>query len=279
MRSVPLALVCGLLASAAWAQPAETRRIDGTVVDNQNLPIVGAQITVTDPQTHFTRTVASAADGFHVENLAPGVYTVRISASGFRAEQQQVDLTGDAARTLSIELSPAGPTEEMVVTATRSEQRVADIPASVDVVSRREIRAFAGRRGRRRAAPGAGLQPVPPDQQPGLASDGAGRLAARRRTERREPHARAARRCPVQRSLRRLGVLDARAADGHRSDRDRQRRHVQPLRQLRHGRRHQHRRPTGRSRTRSSSSRSTATAPRRSSICSRATSGGSWGRR
>ena len=66
--------------------------------------------------------------------------------------------------------------------------------------------AVARRRRRRRAAAGADVQPVPPHQQHRRQPDGAGRVAARRRPERRQPHARAARRHPVQRSVRRLGA-------------------------------------------------------------------------
>ena len=79
------------------------------------------------------------------------------------------------------------------------------------------------------------------DQQPGRAADDAGRVAARDRPERPEPHARAARRRAVQRSVRRLGLLDPRAARQRRSHRDHRGHGVEPVRQLRHGRRHQHR--------------------------------------
>ena len=101
--------------------------------------------------------------------------------------------------------------------------------------------AVARGRRRRRAAADADVQPVPPHEQPVVASDGAGRVAARHRAERRQPHARAARRRAVQRSVRRLGVLDARAARERRSHRGRGQRELEPVRQLRDGRRHQHR--------------------------------------
>ena len=112
---------------------------------------------------------------------------------------------------------------------------------------------------RRRAAADADVQSVPPDEQPVVASDGAGRVAARDRSERRQPHARAARRRAVQRSVRRLGVLDARAARERRPHRGRRRIQLQPVRQLRDGRRHQHRDRPARRGGRWSSSRSTAT--------------------
>ena len=105
----------------------------------------------------------------------------------------------------------------------------------------RADRAISRGRRRRRAAAGADVQPVPADQQHRGEPDGAGRLAARHRAERREPHARAARRRSVQRSVRRLGLLDARADDERRAHRDHRRRHLEPVRQLRDGRGHQHR--------------------------------------
>ena len=92
-----------------------------------------------------------------------------------------------------------------------------------------------------------------------VASDDAGRVAARHRAERRQPHARAARRRAVQRSVRRLGVLDARAARRRRAHRGRRRPELEPVRQLRDGRRHQHRHAPAAAADASSSSRSTAT--------------------
>ena len=41
---------------------------------------------------------------------------------------------------LEIVLSPAGITDEVTVTPTRSEQRMGDVPASISVISRDEIR-------------------------------------------------------------------------------------------------------------------------------------------
>ena len=101
--------------------------------------------------------------------------------------------------------------------------------------------AVGGRCRRRCPAAGPDFQPVPAHQQPRRASDDAGRVAARHRPERRQPDAGADRRRAVQRSVRRLGVLDPRAARERRPDRGGRRLELEPLRQLRDGRRHQHR--------------------------------------
>ena len=143
MRVRTFALVAALLAAAvipARAQtPAAARHVDGTVVDTQGLPIVGAQITLTMTQGNVSRTAASSAEGFRFENVAPGSYTLRVTATGFQSQQMAVDLSTATARTVDVKLEPAGIREQTVVTATRSEHRVADVPASVSVVGNEQI--------------------------------------------------------------------------------------------------------------------------------------------
>ena len=103
------------------------------------MPIFGAQITATLPATNHRRTATSSSERFAIEGLAPGVYTLRISATGFQAQDVSVDLTTQPSQTVEVRLRPAGPTEQLQVTATRSEQRVADVPASVNIVTRDQI--------------------------------------------------------------------------------------------------------------------------------------------
>jgi iron complex outermembrane recepter protein len=142
MKLKVIALVAVVLAAAfpAHAQtPATARHIEGTIVDTQGLTVVGAQITLTQPQANLSRSVTSSTERFRFDNLTPGAYTLRITATGFQQQQIQIDLTTDPSRTLEIRLDPARITEQTVVTATRSEQRVADVPASVNIVSSEQI--------------------------------------------------------------------------------------------------------------------------------------------
>ena len=72
------------------------------------------------------------------------------------------------------------------------------------------------------------LQPVPPQFEPGGASHDAGHFASRDRLLRRQPHAAAVGRNSGQRSLRRLGLLDAVHSAGNgngRSDAGRRHQH------------------------------------------------------
>jgi iron complex outermembrane receptor protein len=133
-------LVCLASVSPAFAQtPSADRRIDATVLDVQGLPIVGAQVAATLPAGNLRRVATSASERFTIEGLAPGVYTLRVSATGFQFQDIQVDVTTETSQTVEVRLRPAGYTEQLVVTATRSEQRIADVPASISVVTSAQI--------------------------------------------------------------------------------------------------------------------------------------------
>src|SRR4051812_22868307 len=77
-----LALAGFLLAapplSAAPAAQAGERHLEGTVVDQQALPIPGAQIVVTQQQGSVRKTAVSSTSRFRIDGLVPGVYDVRI---------------------------------------------------------------------------------------------------------------------------------------------------------------------------------------------------------
>jgi iron complex outermembrane receptor protein len=136
-----------ILLGSAGAQTPPTRpnpatndrHVDGTVVDTQGLPIVGAQITLAEPQANLSKSATSSTDRFRFDGLAAGVYTLRVTATGFQMQQISIDLRTETARMVEVKLQPAGITEQTVVTATRSEQRVADVAASVNIVGSEQI--------------------------------------------------------------------------------------------------------------------------------------------
>src|SRR5688572_25111068 len=128
------------MASPALAQtPAADRRIDVTVIDEQGLAVFGARVTATQRAANLSRTASSSNERFTMAGLTPGVYTVRVSASGFQVQDVSVDVTTETSQSIEVRLRPAGYTEQLVVTATRSEQRIADVPASVSVVTNEQI--------------------------------------------------------------------------------------------------------------------------------------------
>src|SRR4029450_10431789 len=82
-----LVLSCG--PSAAFAQETTSGSIAGRVVDQQNLPVPGATVTVVAPQGPLVFTTDSQGQ-FFPPYLKPGTYEVKVELMGFRP----VDRTG-----------------------------------------------------------------------------------------------------------------------------------------------------------------------------------------
>jgi len=127
--------------SAGAAPPAQenVRRLEGRIIDRDHLPVVGANVTVTQRGGDAHATAISSTDGFHVDGLVPAVYDVRVEAAGFTRWEGSVDLRRAGVAPLEATLQPQGVSEQIVVTPTRSAQRLNDVPASVHVVTREEI--------------------------------------------------------------------------------------------------------------------------------------------
>src|SRR5271157_3619272 len=108
--------------SLSLAAQTTTGRIVGSVRDVSGAPLAGAVVTIVDVQRDTARsTVADDSGGYAVPNLAPGSYTVRAVAPGFKTlERSRVQL--EVASDLTVDLSlPPGDVKETV-------QVSADVP-------------------------------------------------------------------------------------------------------------------------------------------------------
>src|SRR5437667_1370701 len=111
-----LALTCWSTSLAAQAQ-ATTGVIRGTVSDPSGNVAVGAQVTVTDVQTRFQRTVTTNEKGVFVAPLLPlGTYEVRARAVGL-GERRQTGIVLRVGETVDLALK-LEPVELAAVTVT-----------------------------------------------------------------------------------------------------------------------------------------------------------------
>src|SRR5260370_1004533 len=75
-----VAMICAT--TLIWAQTANGRLV-GTVQSPDGV-VAGATLVITDNLTHKERTVTTNSEGsFIVSNLDVGIYTVKVSATGF----------------------------------------------------------------------------------------------------------------------------------------------------------------------------------------------------
>jgi outer membrane receptor protein involved in Fe transport len=121
-----------LLTLAVLAPPQSV--LTGSVRDTTGATVVGAIVVVEGtPQ----RTVTGADGRFAVTPGSTGSVVLVVRAAGF-AEWRRTLATTAAA--LDIVLAPAGVLETVTVTPVRSEMRLGDVPASMSVLTRRDIR-------------------------------------------------------------------------------------------------------------------------------------------
>ena len=115
---IPSCLALFLLFSAATFSQSNTGRILGSVHDQQDAAIVGAQVVITDVQRGVSRTLATDESGEYVApELPPGVYTVRVEAAGFKAVERpniQLEVAKDV--TIDVSLQPGEVTQTVTVT-------------------------------------------------------------------------------------------------------------------------------------------------------------------
>ncbi|MFB3826140.1 MAG: carboxypeptidase regulatory-like domain-containing protein [Bryobacteraceae bacterium] len=85
MRIAELIVLACLGAPVVWAQTqAHAGDLKGSVLDQAGGAIVGAQITVSDPQRGISRSAVADSEGaYRVPLLEPGAYKVRVEAAGF----------------------------------------------------------------------------------------------------------------------------------------------------------------------------------------------------
>ena len=139
MRLVLLALLCGaLLAGASTASASGS--IGGRVLDAEGAPIAGADVIAESGSTIEVE-VTGEDGGFILPGLEAGTWTVSITAPG-RATglQEGLELKDDGFLELEFVL-PYSFLEEVIVTASRTEQTLLTTPVSVTLVTSKEIAA------------------------------------------------------------------------------------------------------------------------------------------
>jgi outer membrane receptor protein involved in Fe transport len=111
--------------------------ISGVVHDSSGGVVSGAAVVVRVGSGPEQRVTTGPDGRFSVETAGTGEVTVVVRAGGFAERTERVT---DSARPLDIVLAPAALLETVTVTASRTEQRLGSIPASINVLSSEEIR-------------------------------------------------------------------------------------------------------------------------------------------
>jgi iron complex outermembrane receptor protein len=141
--SALLTLLTVLAAPAAWAQRAS---VSGTVVDaTDNGPLAGANVVLLQGDALVTGAATDPDGRYSITDVTPGTYTLRARFVGYQEYEEELTLAPGETHTLDIALSQGGiELNTVVVTASRRAEKVLDAPASISVITAREVEQAIG---------------------------------------------------------------------------------------------------------------------------------------
>jgi outer membrane receptor protein involved in Fe transport len=139
MKILKFALVLVALSCAvqAYAAPQGTKKVEGVVTDQAGAPISGAEVTFADKAASVTRT--TDAEGRFAFDAQGDAAMLTIRARGFETASRVWNAADQDAARVRISLAAERLSEQMTVTASRTETRVSDTAASVAVLSSEDL--------------------------------------------------------------------------------------------------------------------------------------------
>lgn len=119
-------------------QSAVASSIGGVVIDATGAVVADARVTLVGAPGD-TAEARTGADGtFSLRSTTSGTVTISVTAAGFLEWRQSMPAAD--ARQLRITLTPAGVLETITVTPARSHLRLGDVPSSMSVLGRDDLR-------------------------------------------------------------------------------------------------------------------------------------------
>jgi iron complex outermembrane recepter protein len=133
MKQVLLLLLC-LISNLALAQGS----LNGYVFDSKTAkPLEGANIQITETKFHA---VTNSKGQFKISDIPLGEYKIQVSFMGFENHVQEVKISKSGKNHFEFAMKPGIlQKEEFVVTATRNQNKIEDVPGSIQVISRKQI--------------------------------------------------------------------------------------------------------------------------------------------
>ncbi len=116
--------------------------ISGTVTDGEGLPLVGADVLISEIEIGST----TGLDGSYViKNVPLGVYSVSASFIGYAMETQSASMSQGKNVVMNFKLIQSMlPGDEVVVSASRILEKIVDAPATISVIKESRIRRSTG---------------------------------------------------------------------------------------------------------------------------------------
>src|SRR5436853_1311640 len=127
-------LVCLFSLLEAHAQSANTQ-IEGTVRDQTGAAVVSAEVTLKNKSSIVSESRTDADGHFKLDATMIQGAILTINARGFAPFERELDAIQPPSSELTITLTPAPLSEQVTVTATRTETRLGETAASIATLS------------------------------------------------------------------------------------------------------------------------------------------------
>ena len=138
MKTLGFAVVlAALFAVQANASASQTAKVDGVVVDQNGAPIAGAEVTFAGKLT--TTTQVTDDRGRFAFDAQGDAAMLTIRATGFETASHVWKASDPDSSRLRITLTTERLSDQMTITASRTETRVSETAASVALLSRQDI--------------------------------------------------------------------------------------------------------------------------------------------
>lgn len=134
---IGLILTILILAVSSFGQSSTIR---GKVMDQSGSIITDAKVTVRSKTSDkIVTTQTNDAGDFSLDGLGEGIYTLTVKADGFSFDTREVSTLSGNSDNLEIALTVGNISEEVTVTATRTQVATLDTAVPVSVIDRTEI--------------------------------------------------------------------------------------------------------------------------------------------
>jgi hypothetical protein len=103
--SLSLSSLCAVYAGEAQSSGANSGTVRGTVLDPSGAAVQAVTVIILNPVSHYTRSAASDAQGhFEFDNIPFNNYHLTLTATGFQATEQDVNVRSPVPQDLKISL-------------------------------------------------------------------------------------------------------------------------------------------------------------------------------
>ena len=119
---------------------AQSDGIKGRVIDQNGSVVAGAEVTARNKTTGIEANTQTDNSGrFTFVNLKKGEYIIGVDANGFSFYSKRVSIGDGSSNELEIALSVGNISEDVTITATRTQVATTDTAVPVSVIGRKEI--------------------------------------------------------------------------------------------------------------------------------------------